>query len=103
MAIATGTVNGLGLVTIVLLPSLRADLPGSSGWRCAWGSRAETLSGLGHWRFDAHVFWQPFSKSSRRPRAWESRQLDDITGDMREVAEGIKTSRAAHDLAARLG
>jgi len=31
------------------------------------------------------------------------RKLDDIIGEMRMVAEGVKTTKVAHELAARLG
>lgn len=33
----------------------------------------------------------------------KGRRLDEIVGEMREVAEGVKTARAAYELSHRLG
>lgn len=104
MAIATGTVNGLGLGYNSAAAIVTRGLAEIVRMAVALGGRAETLSGLAG---IGDLMLTCFGSLSRNRRVGlelgRGRQLDDITGDMREVAEGIKTSRAAHDLAARLG
>jgi glycerol-3-phosphate dehydrogenase (NAD(P)+) len=68
------------------------------------GGRAETLAGLAGL---GDLVLTCFGSLSRNRRVGfelgQGRALPDIVRDMREVAEGIKTARAAHELAVRLG
>jgi glycerol-3-phosphate dehydrogenase (NAD(P)+) len=68
------------------------------------GGRAETLAGLAGM---GDLVLTCFGNLSRnRHVGYElgrGRKLDEIIGEMREVAEGVKTARAAHGLATALG
>ncbi len=104
MAIAVGTVNGLGLGYNSAAAIATRGLVEMARLAVSLGGRAETVSGLAG---IGDLMLTCFGSLSRNRRVGvelgHGRSLAEITGEMREVAEGIKTSRAAHELARRLG
>jgi len=104
MAIATGAVNGLGLGYNSAAAIVTRGLVEIVRLAVRLGGQAETLSGLAG---IGDLMLTCFGGLSRNRHVGlelgRGRSLEEITGQMREVAEGIKTSRAAHELASRLG
>lgn len=104
MAIATGAVNGLGLGYNSAAALVTRGLAEMTRLAVELGGRAETLSGLAGL---GDLVLTCFGNLSRNRRVGyelgRGRSLDEITGEMREVAEGVKTARAAYHLAIRLG
>jgi glycerol-3-phosphate dehydrogenase (NAD(P)+) len=104
MAIATGAVNGLGFGYNSAAALVTRGLAEMTRLATRLGGRLETMAGLagvgdlmltclGALSRNRHVGFE----------LGRGRRLEDIIGEMREVAEGIKTARAAHELALRLG
>ena len=104
MAIATGAVNGLGLGYNSAAALVTRGLAEITRLAVKLGGRGETMAGLagmgdlvltcfGHLSRNRHVGYE----------LGRGRKLAEIIGETREVAEGIKTARATHALAARLG
>ena len=104
MAIATGTVNGLGLGYNSAAAPVTRGLVEMTRLAVKLGGRAETLAGLAGM---GDLVLTCFGALSRnRHVGYElgrGRSLAEIVGETREVAEGVKTARATHELAARLG
>jgi glycerol-3-phosphate dehydrogenase (NAD(P)+) len=104
MAIATGTVAGLGLGYNSAAALVTRGLAEMTRLAVRMGGRAETLAGLAGM---GDLVLTCFGNLSRNRRVGyelgQGRQLPAITGAMREVAEGVKTAKATHELAARLG
>jgi glycerol-3-phosphate dehydrogenase (NAD(P)+) len=104
MAIATGAVNGLGLGYNSAAALVTRGLAEMTRLAMRMGGRAETLAGLAGM---GDLVLTCFGNLSRnRHVGYElgrGRKLQEIVGEMREVAEGVKTARAARELAARLG
>jgi glycerol-3-phosphate dehydrogenase (NAD(P)+) len=104
MAIATGTVNGLGLGYNSAVALVTRGLAEITRLAVKLGGRAETTAGLAGM---GDLVLTCFGALSRNRRVGyelgRGRTLQKIVGEMREVAEGVKTARAAHELAARLG
>ncbi|MGH9832874.1 MAG: NAD(P)H-dependent glycerol-3-phosphate dehydrogenase [Blastocatellia bacterium] len=104
MAIATGAVNGLGLGYNSAAALVTRGLAEMTRLAVRLGGRAETLAGLAGM---GDLVLTCFGNLSRnRHVGYElgrGRKLEEIIGEMREVAEGVKTARAAHHLAQRLG
>lgn len=104
MAIATGAVNGLGLGYNSAAAIVTRGLAEIVRLAVGLGGQAETLSGLAG---IGDLMLTCFGGLSRNRHVGlelgRGKSLEEITGQMREVAEGIKTSRAAHGLASRLG
>ena len=104
MAIATGAVNGLGLGYNSAAALVTRGLAEMTRLALRLGGRAETLAGLAGM---GDLVLTCFGNLSRnRHVGYElgrGRKLQEITGEMREVAEGVKTARSARQLAAKLG
>ena len=104
MAIATGAVNGLGLGYNSAAALVTRGLAEITRLAVKLGGRAETLAGLAGM---GDLVLTCFGNLSRNRKVGyelgRGRKLKDIVGEMREVAEGIKTAKAAHELAGRLG
>ncbi|MGH9767188.1 MAG: NAD(P)H-dependent glycerol-3-phosphate dehydrogenase, partial [Blastocatellia bacterium] len=104
MAIATGAVNGLGLGYNSAAALVTRGLAEITRLAVRLGGRAETLAGLAGM---GDLVLTCFGDLSRNRRVGfelgRGRKLDEIVGEMREIAEGVKTAHSAHDLAAKLG
>ncbi|MGE0132628.1 MAG: NAD(P)H-dependent glycerol-3-phosphate dehydrogenase [Blastocatellales bacterium] len=104
MAIATGAVNGLGLGYNSAAALVTRGLAEITRLAVRLGGRAETLAGLAGM---GDLVLTCFGNLSRNRHVGfelgRGRKLDEIIGEMREVAEGVKTARSAHDLAVKLG
>lgn len=103
MAIATGTVNGLGLGYNSAAALVTRGLAEMTRLAVKLGGRAETMPGLAGM---GDLVLTCFGALSRnRHVGYElgrGRTLDEIIGETREVAEGVKTARATHELAQRI-
>jgi glycerol-3-phosphate dehydrogenase (NAD(P)+) len=104
MAIATGAVNGLGLGYNSSAALVTRGLAEMTRLAVRLGGRAETMAGLAGM---GDLVLTCFGALSRNRRVGyelgRGRKLDEIIGEMRQVAEGVKTARSARQLAARLG
>lgn len=104
LAIATGAVNGLGLGYNSAAALVTRGLAEMTRLAAACGGRAETLAGLAGL---GDLVLTCFGNLSRNRRVGyelgRGRNLEEITGEMREVAEGVKTARAARELALNVG
>jgi len=103
MAIATGAVNGLGLGYNSAAALVTRGLAEMTRLAVRLGGRAETLAGLAGM---GDLVLTCFGELSRNRRVGfelgRGRKLADILGEMREVAEGVKTARAAYALSQQL-
>jgi len=103
MAIATGAVNGLGLGYNSAAALVTRGLAEMTRMAVRLGGRAETLAGLAG---IGDLMLTCFGSLSRNRRVGfelgRGRKLDEIISEMREVAEGVKTAKAAHELVAKL-
>jgi glycerol-3-phosphate dehydrogenase (NAD(P)+) len=103
MAVAAGMVSGLGLGTNSVAALITRGLAEITRLALAEGARAETLMGLAG--LGDLVLTSTGSLSRNRYVGHElgkGRALEEILCGMSEVAEGVKTTRAVHRLAARL-
>ena len=104
MAIATGAVNGLGLGYNSAAALVTRGLAEMTRLAVRLGGRGETMAGLAGL---GDLVLTCFGNLSRNRRVGyelgRGRKLDEIVGEVREVAEGVKTARAAFELARRLG
>jgi glycerol-3-phosphate dehydrogenase (NAD(P)+) len=104
MAIATGAVAGLGLGYNSAAALVTRGLAEISRLAVRLGGRAETLAGLAGL---GDLVLTCFGKLSRNRRVGfelgRGRRLEEVVGEMREIAEGVKTSLATNELAARVG
>ncbi|HYY57704.1 MAG TPA: NAD(P)H-dependent glycerol-3-phosphate dehydrogenase, partial [Pyrinomonadaceae bacterium] len=104
MAVAAGIVAGLGLGTNSVAALITRGLAEMARLALAEGARMETLMGLAG--MGDLVLTCTGDLSRNRYVGQElgrGRTLPEITGGMREVAEGIKTTLAVKRLALRLG
>lgn len=103
MAIATGAVNGLGLGYNSAAALVTRGLVEMTRLAVAMGGRPETLAGLAGL---GDLVLTCFGQLSRNRRVGfelgRGRALAEILAEMREVAEGVKTAKAAYALAQRL-
>jgi glycerol-3-phosphate dehydrogenase (NAD(P)+) len=103
MAIATGAVNGLGLGYNSAAALVTRGLAEMTRLAVRLGGRAETMAGLAGL---GDLVLTCFGALSRNRRVGyelgRGRRLNEIIGETREVAEGVKTARSARQLAARL-
>jgi glycerol-3-phosphate dehydrogenase (NAD(P)+) len=103
MAIATGAVNGLGLGYNSAAALVTRGLAEMTRLAVRLGGRAETLAGLAGM---GDLVLTCFGNLSRnRHVGYElgrGRKLNEVIGEMREVAEGVKTARSAYELAKSL-
>lgn len=104
MAIATGAVNGLGLGYNSAAALVTRGLAEITRLAVKLGGRPETLAGLAGM---GDLVLTCFGSLSRNRRVGfelgRGRKLEEIISEMREVAEGVKTAKAAHQLAVKLG
>ncbi len=104
MAIATGAVNGLGLGYNSAAALVTRGLAEMTRLAVRLGGQADTLAGLAGL---GDLVLTCFGSLSRNRRVGfelgRGRRLDEIVGEMREVAEGVNTAIAAHELAKELG
>ncbi|HKQ78839.1 MAG TPA: NAD(P)H-dependent glycerol-3-phosphate dehydrogenase [Blastocatellia bacterium] len=104
MAIATGAVNGLGLGYNTAAALVTRGLAEMTRLAVRLGGRAETLAGLAGM---GDLVLTCFGALSRNRRVGyelgRGRRLQEVIGEMREVAEGVNTARSASELAAQLG
>jgi glycerol-3-phosphate dehydrogenase (NAD(P)+) len=100
MAIATGAVNGLGLGYNSAAALVTRGLAEMTRLAVAMGGRAETLAGLAGL---GDLVLTCFGQLSRNRRVGfelgRGRTLAEILAETREVAEGVKTAKAAYALA----
>jgi glycerol-3-phosphate dehydrogenase (NAD(P)+) len=104
MAIATGAVNGLGLGYNSAAALITRGLAEMTRLAVKLGGRAETLAGLAG--MGDLVLTCLGSLSRNRRVGYElgrGRRLSEVVGEMREVAEGVKTAQAAYELARQAG
>jgi glycerol-3-phosphate dehydrogenase (NAD(P)+) len=103
MAIASGMVAGLGLGTNSIAALITRGLAEMTRLAVAEGARLETLMGLAG--MGDLVLTCTGNLSRNRYVGQElgkGRFLADILGGMKEVAEGVKTTRAVKELAGKL-
>jgi glycerol-3-phosphate dehydrogenase (NAD(P)+) len=104
MAISTGAVNGLGLGYNSAAALVTRGLAEMTRLAVRLGGKAETLAGLAGM---GDLVLTCFGELSRNRRVGyelgRGRKLQEIISEMRAVAEGVKTTRAAYELAGGLG
>jgi len=103
MAVAAGMVNGLGLGANSVAALITRGLAEMTRLAQASGARLETLMGLAG--LGDLVLTCTGSLSRNRYVGQElgrGRELEDVLSGMREVAEGVKTTRAVKHLADKL-
>jgi glycerol-3-phosphate dehydrogenase (NAD(P)+) len=104
IAIAAGVVEGTGLGHNAMAALITRGLAEISRLACAEGGRRDTLAGLSG--LGDLVLTCTGDLSRNRHVGIElgrGRRLDEILGEMRMVAEGVRTTRAALALGARHG
>ena len=103
VAIGAGVVRGLGLGTNTVAAIITRGLAEMNRLALSEGARPETLAGLAG--LGDLVLTCTGELSRNRKVGIEmgrGRELSDILGEMREVAEGVNTTRAIYDLGRRL-
>ena len=104
VAIGAGVLHGLELGSNAMAALITRGLAEMTRLAVALGGRAQTMAGLAG--LGDLVLTCTGDLSRNRTVGMElakGRKLDEIVGSMRMVAEGVKTTRAAVDLAARCG
>ena len=104
VAIAAGVVRGLGFGTNAVAAIITRGLAEMTRLALAKGARVETMAGLAG--LGDLVLTCTGELSRNRHVGVElgrGRTLEEILGEMREVAEGVKTTRSIHELGQRLG
>jgi glycerol-3-phosphate dehydrogenase (NAD(P)+) len=104
IALAAGMVAGLGLGTNSVAALVTRGLAEIVRLAVAEGARVETLMGLAGLGDLVLTATGPLSRNRRvGEELARGRTLHEITSGMREVAEGVRTTRAVKELAARRG
>jgi glycerol-3-phosphate dehydrogenase (NAD(P)+) len=104
MAIAAGISDGLGLGANARAALLTRGLAEMSRLAERMGGQAVTLAGLAGMGDLVLTCTGDLSRNRRVGLALgEGRRLDDVLDEMDAVAEGVRTTRAARELAAELG
>ena len=102
IAIAAGVVEGLGLGPNALAALITRGLAEISRLACAVGGRRETLAGLSGLGDLILTCMGGLSRNRHvGVELGRGRQLGEILGSMQMVAEGVKTTEAALELARR--
>jgi glycerol-3-phosphate dehydrogenase (NAD(P)+) len=104
VAIAAGVVRGLGFGTNAVAAIITRGLAEMTRLALAEGARVETMAGLAG--LGDLVLTCTGELSRNRYVGVElgrGRKLEEILGEMREVAEGVKTTRSIYELGRRLG
>jgi glycerol-3-phosphate dehydrogenase (NAD(P)+) len=103
MAVAAGMVAGLGFGTNSVAALITRGLAEMARFALAQGARMETMMGLAGLGDLVLTCTGGLSRNRRvGQELGRGRALDEIVGEMREVAEGVKTTRAVHHLAQKL-
>jgi glycerol-3-phosphate dehydrogenase (NAD(P)+) len=103
VAIAAGVVRGLGFGTNAVAAIITRGLAEMTRLALAQGARVETMAGLAG--LGDLVLTCTGELSRNRYVGVElgrGRKLEEILGEMREVAEGVKTTRSIYELGRRL-
>src|SRR5438093_2581705 len=104
IAIAAGVVEGLGLGSNATAALITRGLAEITRLVVACGGRKETLSGLAGLGDLVLTSYGNLSRNRRVGVALgQGRQLDEILSSMRAVAEGVRTTQSAVELAHSLG
>ena len=104
IAIAAGVVGGLGLGSNATAALITRGLAEITRLAVACGGRRETLSGLAGLGDLVLTSYGNLSRNRRVGVALgQGRQLDEILSSMRAVAEGVRTTQSAVELAHSLG
>lgn len=104
VAIASGVVRGLGYGTNSVAAIITRGLAEMTRLTIAAGGRAETMSGLAGLGDLVLTCTGELSRNRRVGlELGQGRKLSEILASMREVAEGVNTTRAVHYLGQRLG
>lgn len=102
MAIAAGMAKGLGFGQNTLAALITRALAEITRLGVAVGGRPETFAGLAGMGDLVATCQSDESRNNRVGMALaRGRNLDDVTGEMQMVAEGVKTARPVLELAAR--
>lgn len=102
VAIASGVVRGLGFGTNSVAAIVTRGLAEMTRLAVACGARAETLAGLAGLGDLVLTCTGELSRNRRVGiELGRGRKLDEILAETREVAEGVRTTRAIHQLARR--
>ncbi len=103
VAIASGVVRGLGLGTNAVAAIITRGLAEMTRLAQAQGARVETMAGLAGLGDLVLTCTGELSRNRHvGVELGKGRRLDEIVGEMREVAEGVKTTRAIYELGRRL-
>ena len=104
VAIAAGVADGLGFGSNTRAALITRGLAEITRVGLAMGAQAMTFAGLSG---IGDLVLTCFGDASRNRRVGlalgAGRKLDEVVAEMRMVAEGVKTTRVAHQLAQRLG
>ncbi len=104
MAIATGVVNGLGLGYNSVTALITRGLAEMTRLAVKLGGRGETLAGLAGMGDLVLTCLGNLSRNRQVGVALgQGRTLEQIISETRQVAEGVKTAKATHELAQRIG
>jgi glycerol-3-phosphate dehydrogenase (NAD(P)+) len=103
VAIAAGVVRGLGFGTNAVAAIITRGLAEMTRLALAEGARVETLAGLAGLGDLVLTCTGELSRNRRVGiELGRGRKLVDILGEMREVAEGVKTTKSIYELGRRL-
>lgn len=103
VAIAAGVVRGLGLGTNAVAAIVTRGLAEMTRLAVAQGARVETMAGLAGLGDLVLTCTGELSRNRRvGMELGRGRKLADILREMREVAEGVKSTRAIYELGRRL-
>jgi glycerol-3-phosphate dehydrogenase (NAD(P)+) len=103
VAIAAGVVRGLGFGTNAVAAIITRGLAEMTRLALAEGARVETMAGLAGLGDLVLTCTGELSRNRRvGVELGRRRKLEDILGEMREVAEGVKTTRSIFELGRRL-
>jgi glycerol-3-phosphate dehydrogenase (NAD(P)+) len=104
VAIAAGVSDGLGLGSNARAGLITRGLAEITRIGVAMGANAQTFAGLSGMGDLVLTCSGDASRNRRVGLALgQGRRMDEILGEMRMVAEGVKTTKVAHELAAKLG
>lgn len=104
VAIAAGVVRGLGFGTNAVAAIITRGLAEMTRLALAQGARVETMAGLAGLGDLVLTCTGELSRNRRvGVELGQGRKLEEILGQMREVAEGVKTTRSIFELGRRLG
>jgi len=103
VAIAAGVVRGLGFGTNAVAAIITRGLAEITRLAMAQGARAETMAGLAGLGDLVLTCTGELSRNRRVGiELGRGRKLSEILGEMREVAEGVRTTKSIYELGQRL-